>query len=244
VTNGWLAGLGAAGLLAALGLVFVAVPAPPPSAATPVAPRLAALASPPTPASAPLPAAPALRPLRAPVRSAPAATAELDRAVAAARLGDRRAGYAAYRLLSPCAESACPGVPLSLVNERLRFLGEAARAGVAGAQIDFFLEGPDARQAADDAALQAWREQALGGLKDAAAQCEPFAMGQLATLLDAGELAPRDAATAVAYAVAEGQLRRRPPSDESLRDRLAEPMADADLAAARVQGLGLVAACR
>ncbi|MFG6458174.1 hypothetical protein [Roseateles sp. BYS96W] len=243
MTNGWLGVLGAAGLLAALGLVFVAVPAPPPAGGAPAAPRLAALAS---PAQVPMPAArpPVAPPRRVPAALAPAAPAELDRVVAAARLGDRRAGYAAYRLLSPCAEAACPGVPLTLVNERLRFLAEAARAGVAGAQVDFFLEGPDAVQAADGEGLQAWREQALGGLKDAAAQCEPFAMGQLATLLDAGELTPRDAIAAVAYAVAEGQLRHRPPSDESLRDRLGEPIADADLEAARVRGLGLVAACR
>ena len=106
------------------------------------------------------------------------------------------------------------------------------------------MEGPDALQSQDADALQAWRQQALSGLKAAAAQCEPFAMGLLATLYDAGELMPRDGAQAVAYAVAEGQLRLRPASDDSLRDRLAEPIEAAALEAARRQGLSLAAACR
>lgn len=230
----WLGGLGVVGLLGALGLTLTAVPPEPMTASRVVAPLAL-----PTPARA---TPPALRPLVA-ATSAPAPT-ELDRLVAAARLGDRRAGYAAYRLLSACAETACPGVPLSLVNERLRFLADAARQGVARAQIDFYLEGPGAQQATEGDALQAWREQALDGLRNAASQCESFAMGQLATLFDTGELAPRDAAEAVAYAVADGQLRRRPPSDAALRDRLAEPISDAELAAARERGLSLAAACR
>ncbi|PTT80019.1 hypothetical protein DBR42_20270, partial [Pelomonas sp. HMWF004] len=78
----------------------------------------------------------------------------------------------------------------------------------------------------------------------AAAQCESFAMGLLATLYDAGEVTPRDAAQALAYAVADGQLRHRPPSDDALRDRLAEPVDDATLAVARQQGQRLAAACR
>jgi len=233
----WLGGLGAVGLLAALGLVVVAVPPEPPvTEAAATAPRPAALALR-LPPAAPVP------PRRRPDAVPAPPPSELDRLVAAARQGDRRAGYEAYRLLSACAEEACPGVPLSLVNERLRFLADAARAGVAGAQIDFYLEGPDAQQAGEGDALLAWRQQALDGLKAAAAQCEPFAMGQLATLFDAGELTSRDAAAAVAYAVAEGQLRRRPASDASLRDRLGEPISDAALAAARQQGMSLAAAC-
>ena len=238
----WLGGLGAvvlmAALAAALGLaVFV------PPAAAPVAVVPAAAVRP-----LPLPAAPAavaLRPTAARAVVAPVASTELDRLVAAARQGDRRAGYAAYLALSAClAAQACAGLPPSLVQERLRFLADAVQAGIAGAQIDFYMEGPDAAQAVDGDALQAWRAQALGGLKAAAAQCEPFAMGLLATLYDAGELMPRDATQALAYAVAEGQLRQRPPSDDALRDRLGEPTADAALAAARQQGLGLAAACR
>ena len=140
--------------------------------------------------------------------------------------------------------SSCHGLPASLLQERLRFLGQAVHAGLPAAQIDFYMEGPDAMQALDPDALQAWRAQALAGLQGAAAQCEPFAMGLLATLHDAGELAPRDAVQAVAYAVADGLVRHRPPGDELLRDRLAEPIADAELAAGRQQGERLAAACR
>lgn len=172
---------------------------------------------------------------------------ELDRLVAAARRGDARAGYAAYQALSACSgekAGTCGKLPYSLLQERLRFLTDAANAGVAAAQIDFYMEGPGAQQAMDGDALLAWRQQALSWLKSAATQCEPFAMGLLATLYDAGELTPRDAAQAIAYAVAEGQLRRRPPSDDGLRDRLAEPIEAAALDAARRQGLSLAAACR
>ena len=66
----------------------------------------------------------------------------------------------------------------------------------------------------------------------------------MATLSDSGELAPRDAARAVAYAVAEASLRHRPLTDEALQDRLAEPLDAAGLAAARELGLRLAASCR
>lgn len=176
---------------------------------------------------------------------------ELDRLVALARRGDdARASHAAYQALAACvapeAEQPvfCRGLPASLLQERLRFLGHAARAGLPAAQIDFYMEGPDALQALDADALQAWRLEALAGLQGAAAGCEPFAMGLLATLYDAGELMPRDATRALAYAVAEGQLRRLAVSDDSLRDRLAEPVDDAVIASAREQGQRLAAACR
>lgn len=243
----WLGGLGAVALVAALGLAALVPPAMPPAG------EAAPAVMPPLPL--PLPMAPpamaarvVARPVAARAVLAPVSTTELDRLVAAARQGDRRAAYAAYQALSACAvpeaPQACRGLPASLVQERLRFLADAVQAGIAAAQIDFYMEGPDALQALGGDALQAWREQALGGLKAAAGQCEPFAMGLLATLYDAGELTPRDPARALAYAVAEGQLRRRPASDEALRDRLAEPVDDATLAAARQQGLSLAGACR
>lgn len=242
----WHAGLAALALLAVLGLV--AMPAPTADIAADIAAapqsRVQAL---------PLPIAPpveAAQPLTRQDGVKTAAPSELDRLVALARRGDMGAAHAAYQALSACAApeveraAFCRGLPASLVQERLRFLADASRAGVAAAQIDFYMEGPDAAQAADADALQAWRAEALTGLKGAAARCQPLAMGLLATLYDAGDLTPRDATQAVAYAVAEGQLRRRPASDERLRDRLAEPMADADLAAARAQGERLAAACR
>jgi hypothetical protein len=237
----WLAGLvGAAALAAGLGLAAFAPPA-----ALPVALRVALpVAQAPAPAVRLQPPSEVPRAVVALPPAPLASTTKLDRLVAAARQGDRRAGYGAYQALSACsAVGACRGLPASLVQERLRFLADAAAAGIADAQIDFYMEGPDAQQALDGDALQAWRQQALGGLTAAAAQCEPFAMGLLATLYDAGELMPRDATQALAYAVAEGQLRHRPPGDDALRDRLAEPATDAALAAARQQGQRLAAGC-
>ena len=244
----WLGGLGAVALLAALGQAVLITSSAPSAPTVPPAAAVRPLALPTAPQDEQT--RPAARPAVARASVVPVSSTELDRLVAAARQGDRRAGYAAYQALSAClavdeaaAARACGGLPLSLVQERLRFLADAAQAGISGAQIDFYMEGPDALQAADGDVLQAWRQQALGGLKAAAAQCEPFAMGLLATLYDAGELTPRNAVEAVAYAVAEGQLRRRPPSDDALRDRLGEPIADAALAAARQQGMSLAAAC-
>ena len=246
MVKAWHAGLAALALLAMLGLATTSAP---PAVVAPPAPERSVPALPlRLPAAPPVVAAqPVVRPGMAPV--APASD-ELERLVALARRGDARAGHAAYLALSVCVApqaeppAYCQGLPASLLQERLRFLGDAASAGLPAAQIDFYMQGPSALQALDAEALQAWRAQALAGLQGAAAQCEPFAMGLLATLYDAGELMPRDAARALAYAVAEGQLRRRTLSDDSLRDRLAEPVTDAVLAGAREQGQRLAAACR
>lgn len=184
---------------------------------------------------------------RAPASSGVAPSAVM-RAVAAARLGDAQAAHDAYRRLTDCSRgdgtSECAGLPRSLIEERLRFLAQAARAGIPAAQVDVYMEGPDPLVALDEQQLQAWRAETLSGLQQAAGRCDAFANGLLATLFDSGELAPRDAARAVAYAVAEASLRHRPLTDEALQDRLAQPLDAAGLAAAREQGLRLAASCR
>jgi hypothetical protein len=238
----WLGGFGAVALALALGLAFS------PSAPSPTeAPPPAGDALPP-PAPLQMEVSARVRPPAPRVADASTELAGLERLIAAARQGDHQAAYAAYQRLSACVAEAPPDVcgrlPPSLVQERLRFLAEAAQAGVAGAQIDFYMEGPGALQAADGEALQAWRQQVVEQLASAAGQCDAFAMGLLATLYDAGEMTQRNAAQALAYAVAERQLRRRaPPSDAALRNRLAEPVDDAVLATARQQGQSLAAAC-
>lgn len=240
--HGGLAGVGVVALVIGAGLLAPdpdAPPAGPAPQAAPVASRSTAPLVATPPARVPLPGAVPANP--------PAPAPEVDRLVAAARRGDARASYAAYQALSACVAAeatACPGLPASLLAERLRFLAEAVRAGLPAAQVDFYMEGPDRLQALDEQALQAWRAQALAGLQAASAHCEPLATGLLATLYESGELAPRDAARALAYAVAEGALRRHPATDTTLLDRLAEPVDEATLAAARVQGLALAAACR
>jgi hypothetical protein len=239
----WLGGFGAVALVLALVQAFA-----------PSAPPLMEAPPPPVGPALPWPAPPHLtvragaQPPASRVVGTPTDRDELERLIAAARQGDRQAAYVAYQRLSACATEAppdaCSRLPPSLVQERLRFLAEAAQAGVVGAQIDFYMEGPGALQSADDEALQAWREQAVGQLASAAGRCDVFAMGLLATLYDAGEMTQRNDARALAYAVAERQLRRRaPPSDAALRNRLAEPVDDAVLATARQQGQSLAAAC-
>lgn len=240
----WLAGLASVALAAGLALGAAWPPMSPPLAAPEAGPvPVAALTLPALPSVAPAVARPQ-RPATAPARESDAA---LDALIAAARRGDAQAAYAAYRALAACAQPdgpPCAHLPASLLQERMRFLAQAVRAGLPDAQLDFYFEGPDRLQAQDEQALQAWRAEALAGLQAAASHCEPLAAGLLATLYDSGELAPRDPALAVAYAVAEGRWRHRPPSDASLRDRLAEPIDDAALAVARQQGLALAAACR
>lgn len=249
-THGWLGALALAAGAGWTAMTVSSVPGPVPvPMPTAGGALLTGVAVQPVPLPTPqvVPAARAYAPPPARPAPAPRSVPELDRLVAAARQGDVRAGYAAYQALAACAAAdgaPCAGVPAPLLQERLRFLADAAHAGLPAAQIDVYMEGPDPLQAQDPDALQAWRQQALAGLTSAASQCEPFAAGLLATLYDAGELTPRNAAQAVAYAVAEGQLRRRPPSDAALRDRLAEPIDDAALLAARQQGMAWAAACR
>lgn len=245
VAHPWTAGLAA---LAVLGLVLsllgMGAPETPAAQHEPQAPKVAALS---------LPAAPpdVARPTGSNHRSsvsAGAVVSALARAVAAARLGDAQSAYEAYRLLTDCSRgegpAECAGLPRSLIEERLRFLAQAARAGVPAAQVDVYMEGPDPLLALDERQLQAWRAETLSGLQQAAGRCDAFANGLLATLSDSGELAPRDPARAVAYAVAEATLRHRPLTDDALQDRLAEPLDAPSLASARAQGLRLAASCR
>jgi hypothetical protein len=148
----------------------------------------------------------------------------------------------------------CLSISPAQVQERLRWLSAAAQSGNPAAQIDFYMEGPfaatpgrplDPEQAASDPAVAAWKAEALGHLRSAAAQCDSFAMGLLATLYDSGELSPPSPRQALAYAVANAAARKLALSDEQLRDRFGEAVSAGDLVAGREAGAKLAAeSCR
>lgn len=149
----------------------------------------------------------------------------------AARRGEPLAAYEAYQALALCAAEAdasgterlaiaraCEGVSPLQVQERSLWLGLAAQAGLAEAQLDFYVDGRRSQNPAlppDDASLLAWKAEALAYLQRAAAQCHPFVLGLLSTLYDSGELAPADPAQALRYATASAIARQQPLRVES-----------------------------
>jgi len=188
---------------------------------------------------------------------------------AAARTGDMRAAYDIYQATSLCAAAAdplpefadaadrthaeaerarvqtlCAGVSAVQLQERMAFLGQAARAGNRDARIDFFMEGPQGRPLdpgtpADDPQLQAWKAQALGFLQQAGAQCDHFALALLANAYDLGQLVPRDPRMTMAYAIASAAARHATLTEQQLRARFGTDLTDADFAAARQAGTQL-----
>ncbi|MGH8780229.1 hypothetical protein [Paraburkholderia sp.] len=146
----------------------------------------------------------------------------------AARLGDAAAAYKVYLAESLCAAGSarrdstqgdrassavpvdqahlCAAVTPAEVQERLQFLALAARTGQAGAQVDFFLEGPDgtgeipsAETDPDSPDVKRWKDDALDHLKDAAGQCDPLAAGLLATNYSSGRFNAQDPSQAIAF---------------------------------------------
>ena len=188
---------------------------------------------------------------------------------AAARRGDARAAYDAYAAASACAtlddplpefldaregaaaarertrlRGLCAGVTPAQVQERMRFLAQAADAGNRDAMVDFYMEGPGGRapsmaDAAADPAVQAWRAQALGYLRQAGGTCDHFALGLLSTAYDTGQLAPRDMGTSMAYAIAAAHARHVPLTEDQLRARFGDDLAPDAFAAALRTGAAL-----
>ena len=161
----------------------------------------------------------------------------IDKHAVAARRGDAYAAYEVYKAESVCAvgnEAApqfdlpaqhakflqerqtlatlCAQVSPAQIQERLGFLSQAARSGLREAQIDFYIEGPYGRAVDnfnnDDPILKDWREEALGHLQAASAQCDPYAMGLLANAWDAGDFGKRNVGLAAFFSAAEAQTRR------------------------------------
>jgi hypothetical protein len=200
------------------------------------------------------------------------AAAFIAERAARARTGDLKAAYEAYQAASGCAaaeeplpeffneaegrEAArdrermrklCANVSPVQLQERMRFLGQAADAGNRDAQIDFYMEGPggktvDLQARADDPEVRQWKQQAVGYLQQAGAQCDQFALGLLSNVYDAGQLVPRDPASSMMYTIASNNARSRPLSEDQLRRRFGDELAPAAFDAALQAGARLAAA--
>jgi hypothetical protein len=200
------------------------------------------------------------------------AAAYIAERAARARTGDLKAAYEAYQAASGCAaaeeplpeffneaegrEAArerermrklCANVSPAQIQERMRFLGQAADAGNRDAQIDFYMEGPggrtvDLQARADDPEVRQWKQQAIGYLQQAGAQCDQFALGLLSNVYDAGQLVPRDPASSMAYTIASNNARSHPLSEDQLRRRFGDELAPAAFDAALQAGARLAAA--
>lgn len=195
--------------------------------------------------------------------------AYIARRSVAARTGDARAAYEVYQAASLCAAAEpalpdfemtaerrdaeaerrqarqlCARVSPAQVQERMVFLARAAQAGSRAAQIDFFMEGPEGRAvdadgAVDDLQLRAWREQALGFLRQAGARCDAFALSLLSNAYDLGQLAQRDAAAAMTYAIAAAAARGTVFTTAQLEARFGAALGPAAFEAAQQTGTAL-----
>ncbi|MDQ1816342.1 hypothetical protein RBA41_23885 [Massilia sp. CCM 9210] len=186
--------------------------------------------------------------------------------IAAARSGDARAAYEVYQAESVCAANEdpvadyndaaelaafqaermeltalCAGISPAQVQERLAFLNLAARSGNKAAQIDVYMEGPygrsvDLTQNPDDPIVKQWKDDALAYLKQAGDQCDHFALALLSTVYDAGQITARDLRTSMAYSIAAAIPRKKPVTQEQLRDRFGEELSADDFAGALALG--------
>ena len=193
--------------------------------------------------------------------------------IGAARAGDVKAAYDVYQAASICAANddpvtnfhdpaeragflrkrehtvkLCTGMSAAQVQERLGFLGTAARAGHVGAQVDFYMEGPygraiDIDQNPDDPTVKQWKADALAYLERAGNQCDHFSLALLSTVYDGGQLAPRNMGKSMAYSIAADVPRKKVQTEEQLRARFGEELNAEQFASARQLGaqLALVA---
>ena len=193
--------------------------------------------------------------------------------IGAARAGDVKAAYDVYQAASICAANddpvtdfhdaadragflrkrkhtvtLCAGMSAAQVQERLGFLGTAARAGHLGAQVDFYMEGPYGRQIdidqnSDDPTVKQWKADALTHLERAGNQCDHFSLALLSTVYDAGQLAPRNIEKSMAYSIAADVPRKKGQTEEQLRARFGDELNAEQFASARQLGaqLALVA---
>ncbi|CUI08617.1 hypothetical protein [Massilia antarctica] len=186
--------------------------------------------------------------------------------IAAARSGDTKAAYDVYQAESVCAANddpeadyhdpaelaafqrerkelaaLCAGMSPAQVQERLGFLNLAARSGNKAAQIDVYMEGPygrsvDLTQNPDDPIVKQWKDEALAYLKQAGDQCDHFALALLSTVYDAGQITARDVRTSMAYSIAAAIPRKKPVTQEQLRDRFGEELSGDDFSDALALG--------
>lgn len=187
----------------------------------------------------------------------------------AARAGDVTAAYQVYQAASICAANddpvadyhdpaerdrflqerkrlvaLCAGLSAAQVQERLGFLGSAARAGHLGAQVDFYMEGPygravDIAQDPADPTVKQWKADALAYLEHAGGQCDHFSLALLSTVYDAGQLTGRDMVKSMAYSIAADLPRNKVQTETQLRSRFGDELSAAQFAAAQQLGAQL-----
>jgi len=188
-----------------------------------------------------------------------------------ARTGDTQAAYQVFQAADACAavneplpakqtgedlqaelkehaelEHLCKNVTPAQIAERMDFLAAAARAGNHDAQVDFYMEGPNGRQAQagdDDAMTTQWKQQSLIYLQAAASGGDKFSLGLLANAYDAGLLTPPDAKLSLAYTVADMMARNVAATPALLRNRFGSQLSDADFNAGMQMGVQIAAQC-
>jgi hypothetical protein len=188
-----------------------------------------------------------------------------------ARTGDVQAAYNVFQAADVCAaiseplpemqagddkqallkeraelERVCKNVTPAQIAERMDFLAIAARAGNHDAQIDFYMEGPNGRQAQagdNDETTAQWKQQSLAYLQAAASGGNTFSLGLLANSYDAGLLTPPDAKLSLAYTVADMMARNVTATPSLLRNRFGSQLSDDDFNAGMQMGAQIAAQC-
>ncbi len=176
----------------------------------------------------------------------------------AARLGDLKAVYEVYQAVALCANidqplpdtqepadrdqlaqtlarqrALCANISPAQVQERMRYLRQAADGGNAEAQIDYYMEGPaGAATSPDDPAFKQWSQEAMAYLKAAGDRCNHFALSLLSTVYDAGNIVERDPGLVMAYGVAAARARGVDKTPEQWQRQFGEDLSDADADAA------------
>lgn len=184
---------------------------------------------------------------------------------AAARMGDMRAAYEVYQAESVCAANEDPAPEFWVaeertqflreraslqkicnlspvqIQERLQFLAQAARSGIADAQIDFFVEGPygkpiDLTASVGDPMVQQWKSDAQHFLETAARTCDSFALSLLSNAYDAGGVVERTPTLAMAYRIAAAAVQKSTLTTSQLQHLYGDQMAAPDFEAALLLG--------
>jgi TPR repeat protein len=123
--------------------------------------------------------------------------------------------------------AVCRDVSPTQVQERLQYLGLAAKAGLAAAQINYFAEGPFGaeRDFSDDNSspnptIEEWKKNSIGYLTQLAQQGNNTALSYLSVTYEAGEIVPRDLKLALTYEIAGVLAKNADPGNSPVVSRL------------------------
>jgi hypothetical protein len=164
----------------------------------------------------------------------------------AARLGDAQAAWKVYLGEGLCSDipnlkdlaaethqeqvfageiaaktEACRDVTPAMMDERMYFVTQAARAGIDDARIAFANEGPGGHLKGVDLlspAVKPWSDQAIDFLKQSASDGNRVAMVYLASAYSDGRVTQRDPQQALVYAAANAALVSKDRPDIQITD--------------------------